>query len=147
MNAALVRRIEMVQAWGRGMPLILQNAPDVEVREVASLFVASFERTSATAVTTQETTKETPKTGQKTSQKTGLKTGLKKTAKRQATILQQLRQQPQTSVTDLAHATGLSPNGVKYHLTQLKQAGQLKRIGPDKGSHWQVTEPDPKGNP
>jgi len=145
--ADLFRRIEMVEAWGRGMPLILQNAPGVEFREIASLFVASFERPSATAGTTQETTKETPKTGLKTSQKTSQKTGLKKTAKRQASILQQLRQQPQTSVTELARATGLSPNGVKYHLTQLKQAGQLKRIGPDKGGHWQVTEPEPEGNP
>jgi hypothetical protein len=56
------RRIEMVEAWGRGMPLILENAPDVEFREIARLFVASFERPSATVETTPETGVTTPKT-------------------------------------------------------------------------------------
>lgn len=61
--ADLFRRIDMVEAWGRGMPLILQNAPDVEFREIARLFVGSFERPSAAAVTTQETEAIGPKTG------------------------------------------------------------------------------------
>ena len=42
-------------------------------------------------------------------------------------------------------ATGLSANGVKYHLNQLKQTGKLRRLGPTKGGRWEVTEPDSKG--
>jgi ATP-dependent DNA helicase RecG len=44
--AELFRRIHMVEAWGRGMPLIMSNAPEVEFREVAGLFIASFARPS-----------------------------------------------------------------------------------------------------
>lgn len=45
--ADLLRRIHLVEAWGRGVPLILANAPDVTFREVAGLFIASFARPSA----------------------------------------------------------------------------------------------------
>ena len=44
--ADLFRRIRMVEAWGRGMPLILENEPDAKFREVAKIFIASFGRPS-----------------------------------------------------------------------------------------------------
>ncbi len=44
--AELFRRIQMVEAWGRGMPLILANAPAVEFSETAGLFISSFARPS-----------------------------------------------------------------------------------------------------
>jgi len=68
--AELLRRIHMVEAWGRGVPLILEKEPGVEFREVAKLFITSFDRPSfeairgKEAVTTEEKSvvfKETPK--------------------------------------------------------------------------------------
>jgi len=44
--ADLFRRIHMVEAWGRGMPLILKNEPSAKFKEVAKLFIASFDRPS-----------------------------------------------------------------------------------------------------
>jgi ATP-dependent DNA helicase RecG len=44
--ADLFRRIQMVEAWGRGMPLILENEPGAQFREVAKIFIASFGRPS-----------------------------------------------------------------------------------------------------
>ena len=55
--ADLFRRIDMVEAWGRDMPLMLENAPDVAFREVVGLFIASFARPEVVA-TTPETTPE-----------------------------------------------------------------------------------------
>lgn len=58
--ADLFRRIEMVEAWGRGMPLILKHVPDVIFREVGNLFIISFNRPSFAEG--EETTQEaTPK--------------------------------------------------------------------------------------
>lgn len=138
--ADLFRRIDKVEAWGRGMPLILENAPDVEFREIARLFVASFERPSATLETG-------PETGPETSLETSLENAKKTPKKHQETILRHLLQHPQASVPELIHATGLSTNGVKYHLNQLKQTGKLRRVGSTKGGRWEVTAPDPKENP
>ena len=76
-NAAadLFRRIEMVGAWGRGMPLILKYAPDVVFREIGNLFIVAFNRLSfldqkdegeeATQETTQEKSKEPKETPEK----------------------------------------------------------------------------------
>jgi predicted HTH transcriptional regulator len=44
--ADLFRRIQMVEAWGRGMPLILENEPNAKFREIAKIFIASFDRPS-----------------------------------------------------------------------------------------------------
>jgi ATP-dependent DNA helicase RecG len=117
--ADLFRRIEMVEAWGRGMPLILANAPDVVFRQIARLFVASFERPSAALYAPPENT--------------------------QKRLLQLLREQPHLSAPAMALALGTGMGSTKYHLTQLKQAGQLKRIGPNKGGRWEVTETDTQG--
>ena len=51
-----------------------------------------------------------------------------------------LSQQPRLSAPDLAQATGLSLDGVKYHLNQLKRLGKLRRHGPTKGGYWEVID-------
>ena len=64
--ADLLRRIQMVEAWGRGMPLILENEPTVQFQEIAKIFIASFDRPSFTEKVeraTQETAQETPLQG------------------------------------------------------------------------------------
>lgn len=154
--AELLRRIHLVEAWGRGVPLILENAPDTSFVEIGGLFITRFARPSAMEAMSEsapETDRETPtttpkislKTGLETSLKTGLETSLehpentKETPrKHQETLLQYLRQRPEASTPELMQATGLSINGVKYHLDQLKRAGKLRRHGPTKGGHWEV---------
>lgn len=56
--ADLFRRINMVEGWGRGMPLIMESAPDVQFRQIAGLFIASFDRPSFLVETVDK--EETP---------------------------------------------------------------------------------------
>lgn len=135
--AELFRRIHMVEAWGRGMPLILENAPQVAFREIAKLFIASFERPSAAAATTPEIAPTTPETTPETVSTTPETTDwLQKNT--QERLVQLLREQPQLSAPAIAAALGVGKDGVKYHLKQLKQAGQLRHVGPTKGGRWEV---------
>lgn len=139
--ADLLRRIHLVEAWGRGMPLILENAPDAQFREIGGLFIASFKR--PTAVETPENTKETAPATQQTAdtaQETTQETTQETPATTRERLLALLREHPRLTTRALAEATGLSADGVKYHLTQLKRAGQLRRHGPTKGGHWEVIE-------
>ena len=125
--ADLFRRIEMVEAWGRGMPLILKYAPDVVFREIGNLFIVSFNRPSfleqegegeaAAQETTQETTQEK--------------------------ILAGLRAEPTLTRKLLAQRLGISEDGVKYHLNKLKAAGRIRHVGPTKGGRWEVVEHRP----
>ncbi len=68
------------------------------------------------------------------SQKTNLKTNLKNDQK----ILRLIRQNSRITAKELVQATGLSLAGVKYNLNKLKKENLLKRIGSDKGGHWEV---------
>ncbi len=64
------------------------------------------------------------KTNQKTNQK----------------ILDLIRQNSKITTEELAQASGLSIAGVKYNLNKLKKENVLKRIGPDKGGHWEAVD-------
>lgn len=154
--AELLRRIHLVEAWGRGVPLILENAPDASFLEIGGLFITRFARPSAAEAAVEadartgpntgtERPVTGPKTGLKTVPETSPKTGLERSdkpkespRKHQETLLRHLRQHPTASVPALMQATGLSTNGVKYHLSQLKRAGKLRRHGPTKGGYWEV---------
>ena len=45
-----------------------------------------------------------------------------------------------TTTLELATALDLSRAGVQKIIRKLKKAGRLRRIGPDKGGHWEVAE-------
>ena len=44
---------------------------------------------------------------------------------------------------ELALAIGLTEDGIKYNLAQLNRKEIIKRIGPDKGGYWKITEKTP----
>lgn len=121
--ADLFRRIDMVEAWGCGMPLILENAPDVEFREIARLFVASFERPSAAVEALQETEATAPETG------------LEPPENAKKTLLALLQQQPDSSIRAMAEQTGLNQDSVRHHLRRMQADNMLRRVGPDKGGY------------
>ncbi|MDE0102753.1 MAG: winged helix-turn-helix transcriptional regulator [Bryobacterales bacterium] len=53
-------------------------------------------------------------------------------------IVDCLRAEPGLTRTALAVRVGLSPDGVKYHLRNLKAAGVIRRVGSDRAGHWEV---------
>ena len=69
-------------------------------------------------------------TTQKTTQKITQKTTQK--------IMALIKEDPGITRKRLADMVGISADGIKFNLNKLKKAGLLKRIGPDKGGHWEV---------
>ena len=55
-------------------------------------------------------------------------------------ILELLRENPKLTTAGLAQAVGISSKGVDKQLAHLKREGLLRRIGPDKGGHWEVVD-------
>lgn len=53
-------------------------------------------------------------------------------------IIRFVRENPVISMEDLARAVGISSKGIEWQIAKLKKQGILKRIGPDKGGHWEV---------
>ena len=45
---------------------------------------------------------------------------------------------PAITIRELAASLGFSHAGIEKVIRRLKQEGRLKRLGPDKGGHWEV---------
>ena len=114
MIAAMFHEVHFVEKWARGISLILSKEPTADFKEVAGMFITTFKR------------REVEKTSEKTTQKTTQK------------VLELIRQNPSITRRELAERIGISEDGIKFNLNKLKQKGLLKRIGPDKGGHWEI---------
>jgi len=53
-------------------------------------------------------------------------------------ILKILESNPKATRKELAEKIGLTPDGIKWNLNKLKKEGIIRRIGPDKGGHWEI---------
>ena len=54
-------------------------------------------------------------------------------------ILTLIKQNPNMSRTDIAKMLNLSEDTIKEYIERLKQKNLLKRVGLDRGGHWEVT--------
>ena len=55
-------------------------------------------------------------------------------------ILDDLRENPRLTITDLAKKYSVDIKTIKRDIETLKQKGLITRIGPDKGGYWKVNE-------
>ena len=53
-------------------------------------------------------------------------------------LLALLKEQPYLTQEGMARAMGISRQAIQKHLANLKASGRLRRIGPDKGGHWEA---------
>jgi len=53
-------------------------------------------------------------------------------------ILELLRNEPKMGAKELSNRLGISQRAVEKQIDKLKTEGRLRRIGPDKGGHWEA---------
>jgi len=131
----LFRRLHMVEAWGRGMPLILKNEPQVEFKEIADVFIVAFVRPSFGGT---DAPVDNSKTIVKTIDKTIGKTSRKRLSATEIAILGIVEKNATVTQKQLAAELELSEVGIRYHTDKLKKRGVLKRSGGRKTGHWEV---------
>lgn len=142
--AQLLTRIHMVESWGRGMSLILENEPDVQFEELAGMFIAIFKRSAAKAdevAAKEPQSSTTVKTTEETTQETTIKTTEEKQnilSGKEKSILRFIEETPAISQREIAEKIGLSADGVRYHINKLRKNGILRRIGGTKGGRWEI---------
>jgi ATP-dependent DNA helicase RecG len=138
--ADLFRRIEMVEAWGRGMPLILKYAPDAVFREIGGLFIVSFSRPSFFEQVEGETAAEKSPDNLKTSLKASHKTFLIELTNKEKLVIDIIRKNPTITREALAKKLDLSVGGARYNTDKLQAKGILRRIGGKKAGRWEVLD-------
>ena len=119
-------RSEDIEKWASGLKRIYDECTAVGVKVEFSRektgFVVSFKRPK------WEEGKGLG--GQKTVEK-----GVEKTVEK---ILELIKSNPQITQKQIMDKTALTRRGVEWNLKKLKDEGRIKRVGPDKGGHWEV---------
>ena len=82
---------------------------------------------------------------EKVVRKSGKKSGKKKVVRKSGTktidrVWTLLQQRPQSTFADMVRVLGITRSTIQKHIANLKAAGRLRRVGPDKGGHWEVIE-------
>jgi ATP-dependent DNA helicase RecG len=57
----------------------------------------------------------------------------------QRIIITNMLQKPKITYAQLVNITGKSREAIRKNINSLKKVELVKRIGPDKGGHWQIT--------
>ena len=55
-------------------------------------------------------------------------------------ILTAIKNNPTITQKQLADVTGLTRRGIEWQLKQLKLKKMIRRVGPDKGGHWEILQ-------
>lgn len=123
---------------GSGIVRILAEYPEIEIVNDVSgkefkVIVWRKEHQISTQMSTQKTGNSTQKSTHEASGSTQKTSG-----STQEQILNILREYPQTSRKELAKIIGITEDGIKKQLANLKKAGMIERIGADNGGHWEV---------
>jgi len=58
-------------------------------------------------------------------------------------ILDAIKKNPNATLAEMADSIGLSVAGVRKNLDKLREAGTIRRFGPDKSGHWGVIKNKP----
>ena len=84
----------------------------------------------------QRTTEENSGQPMEMEQESSLKSSLKSSQK----ILELISVSPSITISEIADRLGMTTRGVDKNIKRLKEQGIIRRVGPDKGGHWEVVE-------
>ena len=73
-------------------------------------------------------------------QESGMKYMQKSMQKSMQKIVMLISASPDITLSEMASQLGMSRNGVDKNIRKLKEKGIIRRVGPDKGGHWEVIE-------
>ncbi len=124
-----------IEKWASGLKRIYDECVaagiKVEFKRVKTGFVVSFYRPKWEEG-------EGISSGQ-TGGQTGGQGGKLLLSEKQRKILEILKLRPQISRKQLVEELGINPSAVQKYFAKLKDAGYIKRIGPDYGGYWEVS--------
>ena len=66
--------------------------------------------------------------------------GEKSREKSREKIINIIRNNPTVTQLELSNMLRISPKAIEKHIKNLREDGIIRRVGPDKGGHWEVTD-------
>jgi ATP-dependent DNA helicase RecG len=142
--ADLFCRLDKVERVGSGIRKMRKAMADAGLPQPQfdpnGFFVAIFRRSPEFAM--KEARPEiSDRAAQKTAQDTAQKTAQITVQK----IIALIERRPDVTRQELAKAIGITDSGVKYQLKRMQERKLIRRVGPDKGGHWEINKDARKG--
>lgn len=134
--ASVCEKLGVVEGWGTGLKKIIDTCKELKIRppeflEIGDLLRVNFYRAKISDPnndTINENTRE--KTREKTRKKN----------KTREKIIQAIKNKPDITTAELSSLLEISSKGVEWQLRELKKKGVIRRVGADKGGHWEIIE-------
>jgi ATP-dependent DNA helicase RecG len=134
--AHLFFRLHKVERIGMGIRKMKDTMVAAGLREPNfepdGFFRAIFHRSPEFAM------KEANPVHEATEKTTEVKITQKTTQKTTQKIFALIQHKLEITRQELAIELGITDSGVKYHLKKMQAKGLIRRVGPDKGGHWEV---------
>ena len=157
--AEFMQQYKLVKEFGEGVDCMFREMaeagnPAPEYKQVE--FMVKVKLTSAL----RDEDETTEKTGEKSTLKSMLEpqsipeSGREKTMeisreksrkKSREKIVELIKANPKITQSELAAKIQLSVKGIEKQIRSLRELGLIRRVGPDKGGHWEIIEQNEKG--
>ena len=127
----MLHEYEYVREFGEGIDRIYREMAEVgqpapEFKQYDFMLRATIKKAVA-----QDVLQGIPQDGaQETTQKTSQKTPQK--------ILELIEGNPQITTQEMADFIGIDIRNIHRNIKKLQEQGVIRRVGPDKGGHWEV---------
>jgi len=141
--ADLFAKINFGEKMGTGFERIREickkeNTPFPEIEFDENYFYVTFRQSKEyLRLAAEERGGVTEKVEKKAIEKVIEKVG-EKVTENQKRILEQIAKNKCITIKRLSESVGISERKTQENIKKLKDKGLLKRIGPDKGGHWEV---------
>ncbi len=141
--ASLFYRIDYIEKMGTGIQRIKnackQNKNAQPKFEFGSFFTVIFTRAAINRVGEKDGVKDGVSIGVKDGVNFGENFGVKLTDN-QVKILELIGANPYITSPELANQIGITKRNIEINISKLKSKDLLKRVGADKGGHWEIVK-------
>ena len=55
-------------------------------------------------------------------------------------VVEHIKENPEITIPELAEQLERTTRAIEMQIASLKEKGILKRVGPDKGGHWEIID-------
>jgi ATP-dependent DNA helicase RecG len=125
--ASVFYKAGFIESWGRGILKIQKGFEDAGIK------APQFEEDcGGVRVTMYRNIKTTIK------EKNQGETKEKNQGETKEKIIELIRNNPYITQKEMRELLGLSQGGIEYQIRNLKQDGVIKRVGGDRGGHWEI---------
>ena len=115
---SLLQRLHLIEAWGRGLSLILEYAPHATFQQVAHVFITTFPRNPQ------------PESGVESGAESGLESGLESIQRKALAALSNCPLSKSEIAAGIGHKS--ISGKLNQRITEMMEAGLIERTLPDK---------------